>query len=95
MKPALLLAAVVLALSPTAAWAYCLHFPDDARTHFIENGQRHLLCLEQELSATTEAQAAQVQLQQTLAELQAQIARQQAQAQAAVTLSLPVLPSLQ
>jgi hypothetical protein len=85
------------ALMPGAALAYCPHFPDDARTHYVENGQRHLICLEGELNDSTAAQTAQVQLQQSLAELQAQIARQQAQAQAlaAQSIAQPAIPSLQ
>jgi hypothetical protein len=77
-----------------AALAACPHYPDDARSHYVENGTRHMMCLGEQLSETAESTARQVQLQQRLNEIQAQIARQQQQIQAQIAASMPSLPTV-
>jgi hypothetical protein len=91
----LILCATILSGMPSMAFAYCPQVPDDASSHYVDNNTRHMLCLKDELSDATQAQAAQVQLQQQLANLQAQINKQlldQSAALSVPTLQFPTRP---
>lgn len=65
-------AALALVLTSSGAHAYCLSMPDTAATHYVDNSTAHALCLQQELSDTTERLAREAQWQAELGALAAQ-----------------------
>lgn len=88
-------AALLLAVLPAGSvLAACYNLPDDARSHYVENGTRQMLCLQDELNAATQAQANDVQIQQQLAQLQQQIQQQQTRLQQSIAVGQPSLPGL-
>jgi hypothetical protein len=50
----IVIATTVVAFCATGAEAYCLSAPDNATSNYIENSTAHTLCLQQELSDSTE-----------------------------------------
>jgi hypothetical protein len=73
----ILLAALALLLSSSAASAICIGYPDDASTGYTDNTTNHVLCLQQELAEDTDRAAQKAHIESQLQNLQVEIERQQ------------------
>lgn len=70
------LATLILLAAITGASARCPSLPDDADTHFIENSESLMVCMQRELAQQTDALAAQAAIKAQLDALEAQVRQQ-------------------
>lgn len=71
--------AATLCLLASPALALCRNAPDSSDTGYVDNATDRTLCLQQELSMTTDALRQQAEIDAALAALQDQIQKQQQQ----------------
>ena len=71
-----LVALVTLLVGTTAAWAYCPNVPDNEGSLYIQNQQSHNLCLQHELSRSTQNRNFQTETNSTINQIQRQMLRQ-------------------
>jgi hypothetical protein len=72
----LIFIAGLLLLSSSEAAALCISAPDDASTGYTQNQTDHTICLQQELSQSTDRAADQARLDAALGNIRIEIERQ-------------------
>lgn len=83
----LMSALAIIALS-TGAQAACFPIPDTAASNYVDNSLRHTLCLQDQLSQSTDEHERQTQTDATLNQLQRDSEQQRLQLQQQQSLTL-------